>query len=72
MAPTFQQRHLHVRRNKIAARLHGLRASTILVVRRVGSGTAQDMDFQNIFSPETGRKQMATHYRPTPPQQLLQ
>jgi hypothetical protein len=71
-APTFQQRHLHVIRNKTTARLHGLRASTILTVARLGAGTAQQMDFQNVFSPETGRRQMATHYRHTPPELVHQ
>jgi hypothetical protein len=36
------------------------------------AGTAQHTGFQNVFSPETGRKQMATHHRPTPPEQVMQ
>jgi hypothetical protein len=40
--------------------------SKIHAVMRMGAGTTQHMGFQNVFSPETGRKQMATHYRPTP------
>jgi hypothetical protein len=71
-APTFQQRHLHVRRNKTSTRLHGLRASTIPAVGRMGAWTAQQMGFHNVFSPETGRKQMTTHYRFAPPEQVLQ
>jgi hypothetical protein len=71
-SPTFQQRHLHVERNKIAARLLGLRASKIPAVRRLGAGLAQQMGFHNVFSPETGRKQMATNYRPTPHEQVMQ
>jgi hypothetical protein len=30
------------------------------------------MGFHNVFSPEIGRKQVATHYRPTPPEEDLQ
>jgi hypothetical protein len=30
------------------------------------------MGFQNAHSPETGRKQIFTHYRPTPHEQVLQ
>jgi hypothetical protein len=71
-APTVQQRHLHARRNTIAARLHELRASKIAAIRRKEAGTSQHMGFENVFSPETGRKQMAAHYRPTPPEQALQ
>jgi hypothetical protein len=50
-APTFQQRHLHAGRNKTTARLHGLRASNILAVMRLGAMPAQKMGFQNVFSP---------------------
>jgi hypothetical protein len=71
-APTFQQRYLHARRSTTAARLHGFRASKIPVVKRMGAGTAKQMGFHNVSSPDTGRKQMATHYRPTPPEQVLQ
>jgi hypothetical protein len=38
----------------------------------MGSGTAHHMGFLNVFSPDTGRIQMAAHYRPTPPEQVLQ
>jgi hypothetical protein len=38
----------------------------------MGAGTAQHMGFQNISSPETGQKQMVTHYRPTPLEQVMQ
>jgi hypothetical protein len=70
--PTFQQRHFHARRNTTTARLYGLRASKIHAVMRLGAGIAQHMGFYNVFSPETWRKQMATHCRPTPPEQVLQ
>jgi hypothetical protein len=55
-APTVQQQHLHARRNTAAARLHGLRASKIPTIRRMGAETAQHMGFKNSLSPETRRK----------------
>jgi hypothetical protein len=36
------------------------------------AGTAQRMSFQDDFSPKTRRKQMAAHYRPTPPELVRQ
>jgi hypothetical protein len=52
VAPAIQQRHLHARRNSTTTRLHGLRASTILALRRMGTMTVQHMGFQNVLVPK--------------------
>jgi hypothetical protein len=39
---------------------------------RQRAGTTQQVGFQHAFSPKAGRKQMATQYRPTSPEQIMQ